>query len=89
VRCFAAPLEWAASSGRATLYSFAVMHQVYDGAMSDSIPYNIAVVETEEGVRLTTQVAECPPQRLRIGMELEAVFERRSETVAIPKFRPA
>jgi uncharacterized OB-fold protein len=86
VACFSADLDWAPASGRATLYSFAVMHQRYDETFDT--PYNIAVVETEEGVRLTSQVVGCDNDRLRIGMPLEVTFERMSEDVAIPKFRP-
>ncbi len=71
-----AELEWAASSGKATLYSFALMHQLYDEAFAAELPYNIAVVETEEGVRLTSQVVDCPNEELEIGMPLEVTFER-------------
>jgi uncharacterized OB-fold protein len=62
------------------------VHQRYDEAFAAQIPYNIAVVETEEGVRLTSQVVEC--ESLEIGMALEVTFERVSDAVAIPKFRP-
>ena len=86
VNCFAAALEWAPSSGRATLYSFGVMHQVYDEAFAADVPYNIAVVETEEGVRLTSQVTGAGA--LEIGMPLEVTFEAVSDDVSIPKFRP-
>ena len=89
VRCFSGELEWAASSGRATLYSFALMHQVYDDAFAGEVPYNIAVVETEEGVRLTSQVVGCPNDALLMGMALAVTFEHLSDDVAIPKFRPA
>ena len=87
LRCFSGDLEWAPSSGRATLYSFAIMHQLYDEAFAAEIPYNIAVVETEEGVRLTSQVVDCPNERLEIGMALDVTFERMSDEVAVPKFR--
>ena len=86
--CFRSDLEWSPSSGKATLYSFAIMHQLYDEAFAADLPYNIAVVETDEGVRLTSQVVDCPNDRLEIGMPLEVVFERLSDEVAIPKFTP-
>jgi uncharacterized OB-fold protein len=86
--CFSGDLEWAPSSGNATLYSFAVMHQLYDAAFAAEIPYNLAVVETEEGVRLNSQVVGCANEELEIGMALEVTFERMSDEVAIPKFRP-
>ena len=88
VTCFSGELEWAASSGNATLYSFVLMHQRYDEAFAADLPYNIVVVETEEGVRLTSQVVACPNDRLEIGMPLEVIFERMSDEVAIPKFAP-
>jgi uncharacterized protein len=86
--CFSAALGWAASSGNATLYSFAIMHQLYDPAFATDVPYNIVVVETDEGVRLTSQVVECPNELLEVGMRLTVTFERVSDDVAIPKFRP-
>ncbi len=88
VQCFGPELEWTASSGKAMLYSFALMHQLYDEAFAAELPYNIAVVQTEEGVRLTSQVVGCPNDELKIGMPLEVIFERCSDEVAIPKFRP-
>jgi uncharacterized OB-fold protein len=88
VGCFSGDLAWAASGGRAALHSFAIMHQVYDEAFAAEVPYNIAVVETEEGVRLTSQVVDCPNDRLAIGMPLEVTFEQVSDDVAIPRFRP-
>ena len=88
VACFSADLEWAPATGRGTLYSFALMHQVYDPAFAGEVPYNIAVVELDEGVRMTSNVVGCANEELRIGMPLEVTFERVSEDGAVPKFRP-
>jgi uncharacterized protein len=87
VCCFSAALAWAPAGGRGTLYSFALMHQVYDPAFAREVPYNIAVVELDEGVRMTTNVIGCANAELWIGMPLEVVFEQVSDEVAIPKFR--
>jgi uncharacterized OB-fold protein len=87
--CFAAGLEWRAASGRGTLYTFAVMHQVMNPGFADAVPYNIAQIDLEEGVRMVSNVIGCPNDSLRIGMKLEAVFEPVSDSVTLPKFRPA
>jgi uncharacterized OB-fold protein len=87
VQCFSAALAWAPAVGRGTLYSFALMHQVYDPAFAQEVPYNIAVVELDEGVRMTTNVVGCANAELRIGMPLEVTFEHISDGIAIPKFR--
>jgi uncharacterized OB-fold protein len=88
VACFSGELEWAQASGVATLYSFVVMHQVYDPAFADDVPYNIAIVELDEGVRMMTNVVDCPNEGLEIGMPLEVTFEQVSDEVALPRFRP-
>ena len=59
-----------------------------DIVVAADVPYNVAVVETDEGVRLTAQVVDCPNEALAIGMALDVTFERLSDEVAIPKFRP-
>jgi uncharacterized OB-fold protein len=86
VECFAGELEWTAASGRAELYSFAVVHQRYPGFEE---PYVLATVETAEGVRFNTSIVGAEADELEIGMPLEVVFERVSDDVAVPKFRPA
>ena len=65
------------------------MHQVYDPAFAAEVPYNIAVVETEEGVRIPTSIVECANQDLQVGMALEVCFDRVSDQVAVVHFRPA
>jgi uncharacterized OB-fold protein len=42
----------------------------------DQKPYVVAIVELENGVRLTTMVAEAPPDRVEIGTEVELIFRR-------------
>ena len=53
-------------------------------------PYAIAVVELAEGPRLMTNIVECPqtPEALALDMALEVVFERASDSITLPKFRP-
>jgi uncharacterized OB-fold protein len=87
VECFSGDLEWAPSRGKGSLYSFAVMHQVYHPAFAAEIPYNISVIELEEGVRMTCAVVDCPNEELQIGMPVEVIFERVTEGIALPKFK--
>jgi uncharacterized OB-fold protein len=86
VECFSAEIEWARAGGRAELYSFVVVHQRYPGFEE---PYVVATVETPEGVRFNTSIVGADPDALEIGMPLAVVFERVSEGVVVPKFKPA
>ena len=86
--CFAARLEWRQACGRGTLYTYTVMHQVMNPGFASAVPYNVAQVDLEEGVRMVANIIGIPNNALRIGMKLEAVFEDVGDTVSLPKFRP-
>ena len=53
------------------------------------VPLVIAIVDLNEGVRMTTNIVDCSPQDVRIGMELEVVFEHVTPDATLVKFRPA
>lgn len=86
--CFAAPLQWRAASGRGTLYTFAVMHQVMNPGFAADVPYNVSQIDLEEGVRMVSNIVGVANDALRIGMKLEAFFEDVGNGVHVPKFRP-
>ena len=53
------------------------------------MPYVVAVVELEEGVRMTTNIVDCAATDVHIGMEVEAVFEWVTDEYSLIKFHPA
>jgi len=87
--CFAAKLEWRPASGRGTLYTFAIMHQVMNPGFASSVPYNVSQIDLEEGVRMVSNVLGVANDALRIGMKLEMFFDDVGDGIRIPKFRPA
>src|ERR1700733_16242459 len=86
--CFAAELEWRQASGRGSLYTFTIMHQVMNPAFAPSVPYNVAQIDLVEGVRMTSNIVGIGNDALRIGMPVEVVFEAADADVRIPKFQP-
>jgi hypothetical protein len=86
--CLSTEVEWVEASGRATVRSFGIMHQRLHPAFADEIPYNVAVVELEEGPRLPTNLVGIANDAIRVGMKVVLEWERH-EDVALPKFRPA
>lgn len=85
--CLGKELSPLAVSGRATLATFTLNHQPWVPAPDH--PYCIAIVEIEEqpGVRLMTNIINCPVENVRIGMPLQVVFEQH-EDVWFPLFEP-
>jgi uncharacterized OB-fold protein len=52
------------------------------------VPYVVALVELEEGVRMPTNIVGCAPEAIRAGMPVEVVFEDVSADITLPRFRP-
>ena len=86
--CFAAKLTWRQASGRGSLYTFTIMHQIMNPGFASAVPYNVAQIDLEEGVRMISNVVGIDNNALIPGMKLQAVFEEVGENVSIPKFRP-
>jgi uncharacterized OB-fold protein len=88
-RCWSEDVEWVEAGGRATLYTWSVVHRNDLPPFPERIPYVAAIAELEEGPRMMTNVVDCDFDRLEVGMALEAVFHPISEDVTIVQFRPA
>ena len=84
--CLSADVQWIQASGRAKVFSFAVMHQKYHPGFFAELPYNLALIELEEGPRMVSNVVGVGNDQIRVGMPVRVEFERH-EDVAIPKFR--
>jgi len=89
--CFARDTEWVQASGKATLYTYGIVHRAPHPGFVDDVPFVTAIVELEEGPRMATNIVmdDPTPEKLQIGMPLEVVFEDISDTIALPKFKPA
>ena len=86
--CLSSATEWVRAKGRGTVYSFTVTYQNQAPGFRDELPYVLAIVELAEGVRLMTNIVECAPDRVLIGMGVEIVFDDCTPEITLPKFRP-
>ncbi|MET8296819.1 Zn-ribbon domain-containing OB-fold protein [Streptomyces sp. NPDC005180] len=81
-------VSWETASGRATLYTWSVVHRNDLPPFGGRVPYTAAVVDLEEGPRMMTEVVDCPPGELRAGMPLRAGFREAADGVWVAVFRP-
>jgi uncharacterized protein len=82
-------VELIEASGRATLYTYSTVYRNELEPFAGRVPYVAAVVELEEGPRLMTNVVDCDPAALTIGMDLKVSFVELSSDVSAPVFSPA
>ena len=82
--------KWIKASGKATLFTFSIVERAPHPGFVDDVPFVTAIVELEEGPLMPTNIVmESPtPEKLKIGMPLEVVFEHINEKIALPKFKP-
>jgi uncharacterized OB-fold protein len=86
-RCLADDWEWQPSSGRGRIISWVVYHQAFHPAFADRVPYNVAVVELDEGPRMVTNIL-APEADLAIESPVVLQIEDESG-VSVPRFRLA
>ena len=91
-RCWSLDTEWVESSGRGTVYTFTVIHQNDLPPFRDRLPYVVAIVELDEGPRMTSNIEGIEPDAVRCGMPVDVTFreeQRDDDVVHLPVFRPA
>jgi uncharacterized protein len=87
--CLSTGVVWTEVSGRGEVFSYNVMHQIYHPAFASDVPYAVVVVKLAEGPKLISNIVDCSPTDIRIGMPVEVVFDAVAPGVTLPKFRRA
>jgi uncharacterized protein len=86
--CLSDSLEWREVSGNATLYTFTIARQPTSPHFAAEVPQQLAVVELDEGVRLTTTLTNVNEADIRIGMRLKPYFEFVTDDVTLLRYQP-
>jgi uncharacterized OB-fold protein len=87
--CGSGDLAWHVCTGSARLHSFVIVHRP-EPVFATEAPFVLAVVELDEGARMTTRVVEVEPlpENLVLDMDLELRWLSRGD-VELPVFAPA
>ena len=85
--CLSSDYQWVPLSGKGTVYSHIAYHRAWHPAYQDKVPYNVSLVDLAEGGRLVTNVIGCAPEEVKIGMNVEVIFEDLPD-YTLPKFQP-
>ena len=87
-KCGSRDVRVVKASGKGRLYSYIINHLPSPGYTP---PFTVAIVELEEGVRLMTNLldVEPDPDKLELDMPLEVTFEKLTDEISLPQFKPA
>ena len=85
--CGSRQWKWSRSSGRGRLVTWTVTHQPRHPFFARQVPYVVAVIETEEGVRLVSQLRGLAPEELELDLAVVVELEKIAPEIALPYFR--
>ncbi|MDT4892559.1 MAG: 3-oxo-4,17-pregnadiene-20-carboxyl-CoA hydratase alpha subunit [Pseudonocardiales bacterium] len=85
--CGAAKTEYVVARGRGEVYSYVVHH--HPQVPGKTLPFVVALVELEEGVRMLGELLEVDPAEVTVGMPVELALTRIDDELSLPNWRPS
>ena len=79
-------VEWVRSRGTGFIYSYSIPRQT---RVNRDVPYVYAIVELDEGVRMTANIINTPIERICVGLRVKAAFEKIKDDLTILQFEAA
>ncbi len=71
-------LEKEKLAGRGEVETYTIIHTASQG-FEKQVPYIMAVIKSEEGPSFTSQIVNCKPDDMKIGLKVEKVFRKIQE----------
>lgn len=85
--CLSSSFDWVDSDGKGQVVSWVVYHRAYADFLKDKVPYDVSIVELDEGPRLLTNVIDSDAGRkLSVGARVELDVTQVDDT-ALATFR--
>jgi len=83
----AGDVEWIEASGRGSVYTHTIVRQNATPPFDTLVPYVLAMIDLEEGVRMMGNVVGVPVDDVGIGMAVEVDFVRETDEIWLPMWR--
>ncbi len=86
--CWSQELGWSQAAGRGKVFAHTVTLAGVEEKFAADLPYVLAMIDLDEGIRMMGNVVDCDPEQVSIGMEVEVVFDDVTDEITLPKWRP-
>ncbi|WP_072803785.1 bifunctional MaoC family dehydratase N-terminal/OB-fold nucleic acid binding domain-containing protein [Rhodococcoides yunnanense] len=80
------PIDYVVASGRGTVFSYVVHHA--PKVPGRSVPFVVALVELEEGVRMLGELRGIDPAEVEVGLDVEVEYLRIDDDLTLPAWKP-
>jgi len=86
LQCASDDLQWLQCSGKGLIYSYTVNHRAPHAYFKEKLPYVVAVVTLDEGVRMLANIFNFDREKLAINAAVKVVFENTEQGFTLPEF---
>ena len=87
--CLGTESDWHEVSGNGKVFSFVVFHRAYHPAWEGKTPYNVSLIELDEGPIMLSNVVDIDNAEMAVGLPVRIAFQPLDDEVTLPVFRPA
>jgi len=85
--CWSEDLVWRRARGTGRVASRVVVHRSWFPAFADRVPYDVTLVELDEGPRITSTIVDGGADPIGLGRRVVVAFEDIDSDLVIPVFR--
>lgn len=86
--CGAPESEWVRAGGQGFVYSWFIVHHPTHPSVRDKVPYNVVLVELDEGPRIVSQLVDVDFSEIHEGLRVQVTFHKLASGFVLPWFRP-
>ena len=86
--CESDDLDWVEASGRGVVHAATVVHRASSAEFDLEVPYVVALVDLDEGVRMLTNIVGVDPADVRIGDVVQVEFHDLDDQLTLARFAP-
>lgn len=84
--CYSFEVTWIEAKGTGAIHSWTITHHAFNPGFKAELPYVLATVDLDEGVRVQAPLRKMEAKDLRIGLPVRVVFEMAREGLTLPAF---
>jgi uncharacterized OB-fold protein len=90
-KCLSEDLQYTPLPGTGTVFTFVIVRHPLSPSVSDYVPFMPAAIDADgaPGIRFISNVVDCEPEDVSIGMTVKVVWHQASDTLTLPFWAPA
>jgi uncharacterized protein len=81
-------IRWVEVGTSGVVYTFNIVHRAFYPYFKERVPYALVAVDVGDGVRFLGNTVDMDPTKVKVGMEMEAVFEKVNDEVTLVHWKP-